>query len=198
MNYKEWIRIIYFCNDFSLTLGVGFFICSTELLKGTFILHLLIMDGCWFLSRPWGLCINSDYDQLPFLCQVWARLCVIYHKPCYQMGGRGIYLSTAASVLPLTSVSSLSVDTDGLVPHPLKKSMMTATMTETSPLNKSLTYRPTIECFQLCYCGLSCSNMHYVTSMVYVNNPRLLCCQETCKQTQRKESWGTSMYMASE
>ena len=60
--------------------------------------------------------------------------------------------------------------------------MMTATMTETSPLNKSLIYRPSIECFQLCYCRLSYSSMHYVTFMVYVNNPLLLYCQETCKQ----------------
>ena len=100
MNSKEWIRIIYVCNDpLNLSLGIGFFICSTELRKGTFFLHLLVMDGCWFFSRPSGLCVNSDYGQLPFLCQVWARLCVMYHQPCYQMGGHEIYLSTAAYFL---------------------------------------------------------------------------------------------------
>lgn len=91
-------------------------------------------------------------------------------------------------MLPLTLVSSLSVGTNGLVPHPLKRSMMTATTIETSPLNKSLMYRPTIECFQLCYFRLSCSSMHYVTFMVYVNNLPLLCCQETCKQHSERKA----------
>lgn len=86
MNSKEWTRIIYAWSDhFNLSLGVRFFICSTELPKGTFILRLIVMDGCSFFSRPWRLCINSEYDQLSFLCQVWFRLCVMCHQPCYSI-----------------------------------------------------------------------------------------------------------------
>ena len=64
-------------------MGVGFHIYSTDLPKGTFILCIIIIDGCWFLSKPWRLCINSEYGQLPFVCQVWSRLCVMHHKLCY-------------------------------------------------------------------------------------------------------------------
>ncbi|KAJ8436420.1 hypothetical protein Cgig2_013461 [Carnegiea gigantea] len=37
------------------------------------------------LKKEPTLEVNSEYDQLPFLCQVWSRLCVIYHQPCYSI-----------------------------------------------------------------------------------------------------------------
>lgn len=84
MSSKEWTRMIYVCNDeFNLSLGVGFHICSTDLPRGTYVLCLIIIDGCGFFSKPWRLCINSDYGQLPSLYQVWRRLCVMYPQLCH-------------------------------------------------------------------------------------------------------------------
>lgn len=111
MKSNEWIRIIYVCNDqFNMSLAVGFFICSTELPKGTFILCLIVMDGYWFFFRPWRLCINSEYDQLPFLCQLWS--CVMYHQPCYSIFQKFYSIMNGLDFLVCDVLAMLNIKSD--------------------------------------------------------------------------------------
>ena len=42
-------------------------------------------------------------------------------------------------------------------------------------------YKPTVEYVQLCACGLCCIKMNYVSTINYMTNLRLLCCQQLCE-----------------